>query len=82
MARAVFNRVGPFASSWRVGEFADWYLRALDAGMRIETIADVVLRRRLHGDNVGIRERDSRVDYAHIVKHALDRRRRATAGPR
>jgi glycosyltransferase involved in cell wall biosynthesis len=74
MRRSAFSRVGPFAA-WRVGEFVDWYMRAMEAGLRAETLPDVVLRRRLHGDNVGIRARDARVDYARIMKGALDRRR-------
>jgi glycosyltransferase involved in cell wall biosynthesis len=77
--RATFERIGPFAS-WRLGEFADWYLRALDAGLRVETLPDVVLHRRLHGANIGIRERHARVDYARIAKRALDRRRQDRSG--
>ncbi len=53
-----------------------WYLRALDPGLRAAVIDDVVLERRLHGDNLGIRERGSRNDYVRILKNALDRRRR------
>jgi glycosyltransferase involved in cell wall biosynthesis len=77
--RESFDVVGPFEAGWRVGEFVDWYLRALDAGLRAAVVPQVVLRRRLHGDNTGIRERDARGDYARILKHALDRRR--LAGP-
>lgn len=79
--RSAFARVGPFATAWRLGEFADWYLRAADAGLRSEMLPEVVLRRRLHGDNVGIRERASRVDYVRIMKSALDRRRHGSGGP-
>ena len=80
ISRADFLRVGVFDVSWRVGEFADWYMRAMDAGLRAETLDEVVLRRRLHGDNVGIRERASRADFARIMKRALDRRKQAAAG--
>lgn len=71
------RRVGPFDPQWQVGNFVDWYLRAREAGVRDAMLTDVVLRRRLHADNMGIRERESRRAYARILKHALDRRRAA-----
>jgi glycosyltransferase involved in cell wall biosynthesis len=73
--RQAFLRTGPFSSEWRVGEFIDWYLRAQETGLRSLMLTDVVLRRRLHADNLGIRERGSRADYTHIIKAAMDRRR-------
>jgi glycosyltransferase involved in cell wall biosynthesis len=74
--RESFLRAGPFPTEWRVGEFMDWYLRAREKGLREAMVAEVVLKRRLHRDNLGIRERASRSDYARIVKNALDRRRK------
>jgi len=72
-----FHRVGPFDPRWQIGNFIDWYLRAQEAGLRHALLPEVVLRRRLHTDNMGIRERASRHAYARILKHALDRRRSA-----
>jgi glycosyltransferase involved in cell wall biosynthesis len=72
---AAFHRVGPFDARWQIGNFIDWYLRAQEAGLRDTMLPEVLLRRRLHVDNMGIRERNSRRAYAHILKHALDRRR-------
>lgn len=72
---AAFHRVGPFDTRWQIGNFIDWYLRAQEAGLRDTMLPEVLLRRRLHTDNMGIRERASRRAYAHILKHALDRRR-------
>lgn len=73
--RSVFNRVGPFSPVWRVGEFSDWYLRAGEAVLRSADIPEVVLRRRLHGSNISVRQRDARTDFARIMKESLDRRR-------
>ena len=70
-------RVGLFDTRWQVGNFVDWYLRAREAGVRDVMLPEIVLRRRLHADNMGVRERESRSAYARILKHALDRRRRA-----
>jgi hypothetical protein len=35
-----------------------------------------VLRRRIHGTNIGIRDRAARTDYVRVVRAALERRRR------
>jgi glycosyltransferase involved in cell wall biosynthesis len=73
--RDAFFRVGLFSTSLRVGIGVDWYARALEAGLRQEMIPDVVLERRLHAQNNGIRERDSRFQYLHVLKASIDRRR-------
>ena len=79
---AAFHRVGSFDPRWQIGNFIDWYLRAQEAGLRSAMLPEVLLRRRLHADNMGTRERASRHAYARILKHALDRRRSpAGSGP-
>jgi glycosyltransferase involved in cell wall biosynthesis len=75
--RESFDRVGPFATDVRVGEGVDWYARATEAGLKGLTLPDIVLERRLHDSNTGIRERDSRSDYLQVVRSALQRRRQA-----
>lgn len=72
----VFDRVGPFSSEFRVGEFLDWYGRAKDAGLRSIMLEEVLMRRRIHGGNMGVRERGNRGDYLRVFKASLDRRRR------
>jgi hypothetical protein len=37
------------------------------------------LRRRIHEDNLGVRERDARGDYLRLLKDAMDRRRQLPA---
>jgi glycosyltransferase involved in cell wall biosynthesis len=73
--REAFDRVGPFDPQWRVGEFVHWYARATEAGLRTVLLPDIVLHRRLHDDNVGIKQRAQSVQYVRILKAALDRRR-------
>lgn len=72
---ASFQRVGPFSQSFRIGEFIDWYMRAEELGLKRATLPELVLRRRVHGDNVGIREKSAQTDYVRVLKAALDRRR-------
>jgi glycosyltransferase involved in cell wall biosynthesis len=78
--REALERVGRFDTRWTLGDFLDWYARAVDAGLRSAVLPEVVLSRRLHSDNSGIRERDSRSDYARALKVVLDRRRARAEG--
>jgi glycosyltransferase involved in cell wall biosynthesis len=73
--REAFDRVGPFDPQFRVGEFVHWYARATEVGLRTVLLPDVVLHRRLHDENTGIKQRAQSVQYVHILKAALDRRR-------
>jgi hypothetical protein len=41
-----------------------------------EALGDIVLRGRIHGANIVIREKAKQSDYLHILKASLDRRRR------
>ncbi|MCE5195436.1 MAG: glycosyltransferase family 2 protein [Nitrospiraceae bacterium] len=72
-----FFRVGLFNSKFKIGEFIDWYSRAVDYGLKSCLASEVLLKRRIHDSNTGITERDSRKDYLRILKTSLDRRRSA-----
>jgi glycosyltransferase involved in cell wall biosynthesis len=78
--REAFSRVGPFSETLKVGVTVDWYARAVDAGVITHMLPDVVLERRLHLTNNGLRESDSRSQYLHVLKASLDRRRAAGSG--
>lgn len=73
--RSAFDRVGPLRTDLGVGEFVDWMARADEAGLVRHHVGDVVLERRVHGDNLS--RRASRGDLVRVVKDALDRRRAA-----
>jgi len=73
--RDAFFRVGLFSTTLRVGIGVDWYARAGEAGLRSAVPPVVVLERRLHAENNGIRERQFKPQYLHVLKEALDRRR-------
>ncbi|MSP12354.1 MAG: glycosyltransferase family 2 protein [Chloroflexi bacterium] len=74
-SREAFLRVGFFDDTVMTGELLDWYLRATELGLRTAMLPEVVLRRRLHAGNHGRVQRDSRKDFARVLKSALDRRR-------
>ena len=73
--REAFHRVGGFSTGLRVGVGLDCYARATEQGLRMLMLPMVVLERRLHADNNGLREAASRLQYARVLKAALDRRR-------
>ena len=75
--RESFDRVGPFSASLRVGVTVDWYARATEAGLKALMLPDVVLERRLHGQNNGMREQSKRLQYVEVLKASIDRRRAA-----
>lgn len=70
-----FRRVGPFRTDLAVGEFIDWFGRAMELGLRSLTLPVVVIRRRLHGQNLSLRAPDVAGDYLLILRDTLRRRR-------
>jgi glycosyltransferase involved in cell wall biosynthesis len=70
-----FRAVGPFDARLRVGEFVDWYARAIDKGVEARVLSETLLRRRLHRGNLGRRRAEFGGDYARALKALLDRRR-------
>ena len=77
--RESFLRVGRFSTALRVGVGVDWYARAVELPLNMSILPAVVLERRLHAENNGLRESDSRVQYLHVLKASLDRRRAQAA---
>lgn len=73
--RSAFFRVGLFREDLALGEGLDWYARALESGLRSSMMADLVLERRLHRTNNGLRESANQAQYISIMRAALQRRR-------
>jgi glycosyltransferase involved in cell wall biosynthesis len=74
--RESFFRVGLFDTSLTLGDFIDWYKRAMETGLKLLMLPDVVLKRRIHDDNLSVRDRHEEQDYVKIMKAALDRVRK------
>ena len=73
--REAFFRVGLFSTALRVGIGVDWHARSNELGLKSSVPPIVVLERRLHAENNGIRERQFKPQYLHVLKASLDRRR-------
>jgi glycosyltransferase involved in cell wall biosynthesis len=73
--REALERVGPFREDLRIGSVVEWADRA-KGHLSERVLDDVVLRRRLHGGNIGItQKRAATDDYMAIVRAALERSR-------
>lgn len=56
--REVLDRVGGFNAEYRLGEFMEWLGRLRSAGVAIHVLDEILVDRRLHGDNVSYRRAD------------------------
>mgnify|MGYP001469099266 CR=1 FL=1 len=75
--REAFWRVGLFDTCFELGDFIDWFSRAIDLGITYAMIPQVASMRRIHGGNTTILKKDKYSDYVHLVKKIIDRRRQA-----
>ena len=79
--RAIIDRVGNFDISRRVGDPADWFLRAAEQGAVMEILPDVLVYRRFHENNFSVESETRRMTPSmqdailQVVKASLDRRR-------
>lgn len=73
--RRVFESVGLFNNSFRVGEALEWITRANAAGFRSRDVGAIVLRRRLHGTESGAHAQLAQHDYQRILRTTIGRSR-------
>jgi glycosyltransferase involved in cell wall biosynthesis len=75
VSREDFFRVGPFETSLKMGEFIDWHAKAKEKKLKSFMMPEVVMKRRIHTNNMTTRERENQMDYVRLLKAALDRKR-------
>lgn len=73
--RPVFERIGLFDASLRIGEMIDWVARADAAGCLSAVTDSVVLLRRLHGANTVIQGKTGHSEYLQVLRAVIERRR-------
>jgi glycosyltransferase involved in cell wall biosynthesis len=75
-----FKKFGALDETHGIGADLEWWQRARDLGARVFLIDDVVLRRRIHGNNLSLRNRDLFAQSAlKSVRAALQRKRASGA---
>jgi len=70
--RTLFDTVGEFNAELRLSSDTDWYLRAVERGVVMEMLSEVLVYRRWHKTNIS---RLSRQKLVEVVKASLNRRR-------
>lgn len=74
--RRAFDSIGAFREDMRIASVVDWAHRAQQASLREKVLSLVVLRRRLHSQNIGFVQKSAAPDaYLAVAKAALARRR-------
>ena len=82
--RTLFERIGGFNTALTVGDPMEWFIRAAEAGARMEMLPDTMTFRRMHQNNLswqsgGERRMTGAMQSAlvRVIKESLDRRRAA-----
>jgi hypothetical protein len=76
--RRVFEVAGLFNTDVRFADSMEWFLRAQAAGAVSELLPDVLLRHRMHGNNLSQAEAGgSRDEFLRVLKASLDRKRQS-----
>jgi len=73
--RRSFHQVGLFSEERGMGDFLDWYGRAMVARMNVAMLPETVVYRRIHANNYQRTHKHQRGQYLRAVKDLLDRRR-------
>ena len=76
MRRTAALQVGEFRTDIVHAAVLDWISRAMTGGLRFREVDRVVLRRRIHGDNLGIRQRSTApADLLKVIRDHVQRKR-------
>lgn len=75
--RSAFDKVGPWRVGLKVGTGVEWYARSVERRLTTALLDDILLERRIHTANNGLREAGHRAQYLSILKAAIDRRKAA-----
>jgi glycosyltransferase involved in cell wall biosynthesis len=78
--RHVFDIVGPFNTALTHAVDVDFFIRAKEAGLRMDIIQEIFLYHRIHGSNMSLQS-DPR-DYFRAVKSSIERKRMQQKPPR
>lgn len=73
------NKVGFFDLRWKLGEWADWFMRFIQSEIPSVMLPDVVVRRRIHSSNKGVTMSGMRKEYIRLLKAGIDRKRAASS---
>jgi glycosyltransferase involved in cell wall biosynthesis len=73
--RSVFEKVGQFDRTLRVGEDTDWFMRVRAAGVRDVVVPEVLVNRRIHGNNISFEIHNSERARAALLENVIRHRK-------
>jgi glycosyltransferase involved in cell wall biosynthesis len=73
--REAIEAIGQWEEDVRISDGLTFFLRARELGLAQTMLAETVMRRRVHGGNNSLSNRDQRREFAFYLKRSLDRRR-------
>jgi len=79
--RALFDRIGCFDPSLRLGEDTDWFLRARDSGAFVGVAPEILLLRRFHRASLSYASKAARTEMFTYLHASLRRRRQGERPP-
>jgi len=77
--RSLLDDVGRYDERLRTAEDIDWFMRARDAGAKLVTVEEVVLRHRIHAHNTSRHKKVNQAVMPGILRASLKRRRDASS---
>ncbi|MDV2504693.1 MAG: glycosyltransferase [bacterium] len=73
--KTVFEQIGNFDTTHSYAKDVDWFIRAKEAGIRMEVLPETLLYRRLHGSNRSYQTEARTSDLLRVIKSGIDRKR-------
>jgi glycosyltransferase involved in cell wall biosynthesis len=80
--RSLFDTIGLFDPDLSVTSDVDWFSRLLDSGLRLGSVPEVVLRKRVHGGNLSLVSATSIAyprEMVRLLRDSIERKRSAAA---
>lgn len=73
--KSVFEQVGNFDTTYRIGSDGDWFVRAKDAGIPMAILPEILLHRRIHSHNLSSQVQLIHSELLEMLKTSIDRQR-------
>lgn len=71
--KSVFKQIGGFDTSYRHANDGDWFFRARDAGISMGLLPEVLVRKRIHGDNLSY-DKLIMLETMRVVRNSIKRK--------
>jgi|SRR5215204_1681028 len=73
--RMVFEKIGNFATGYAAASDSDWFFRAKAMGISMAVFPELLLLKRIHGNNESGNAKDVLSELRKVVKSSIDRQR-------